>query len=149
MLPSVHLIPAGASRRVAAPTHTMAIIELGLEARVLIAGSPAPEYPDPEQQSVVDDFAPSAEKCYVYVQCTEDAEFTIDLKLNKPSAKIRNWLAADNHAILFEVDIDGDKLSAVHWVRKSYPTMEIEGIVDRTQGLMHKFRFAKVLTGSS
>lgn len=127
----------------------MAIIEeLGLRATVVINNEVAPEYPDTES-FIPEEFGPNTKKIHRFVRCVEGAEFAINVDAISSSSEIQQWLAYKDHAIAFDVLIDGGRLDAATFVTRERQSTTISGVTDATNDLLRKFCFTAISTGMS
>lgn len=125
----------------------MAIIEdLGLEVKVLVDGSATAEYKDeePDEHAV----SQTIKTCHHYVESIDNAEFAIHAGLLPGLHTGQEWIPRSrDHGLSFLVAFDGGPSVAAKMVYKHHTSRLLEGISNRANQTLSKFRFAPVSTG--
>lgn len=124
----------------------MAILdELGLEVHIVVAGSRATEYPDPEHNA--DNSPPEAPPYYIESRAGE--EFYISCCVIPGSSKpARQWLAKKNHRLRVDVSVDGGTTSASILLHRNGKPGRILGVTNNAEKKIYHFRFSTVSTGT-
>lgn len=129
----------------------MAILkDLGLEVQIVVGGTTAPEYPDPEHDPRENEDHSEENTHHCYIESREGEEFYIFLRLSRGTqGRGAQWIDEEEktRAMAVIVSIDGSRVATKTSMNAQFKETKVLGMANADNMRINHFRFASVSTG--